>query len=189
MEARYGERVLKRGLEVAIATSALALSAPLTLGAAALVGLEGGEPIFRQQRVGRGRGEFSIYKLRTMKDGSVTRTGRWLRATGIDELPQLLNVLRGDMSLVGPRPLTPQDIKRLGWDDSRFDPRWSVRPGITGTAQLHGGACDKRISWLYDRAYVREQRTSSDLGILIATGLCAFVGKRRVRSLLRRARR
>src|SRR5690606_30103059 len=144
--------------------------------------------LFTQTRVGADRKPFRIYKFRTMRDGVTTRTGRWLRQTGLDELPQLVNMLRGEMSLIGPRPLTGEDVARLGWDDDAHDVRWSVRPGIIGLAQLYAGR-GKRLSWFLDVTYVRDRRLALDLRIFAATAVIGVVGKRRVRAWLRAYRR
>src|SRR5690606_2482111 len=120
---------------------------------------DGGPVLFTQTRVGADRTPFRIYKFRTMRDGKTTRVGRWLRATGLDELPQLVNMLLGDMSLIGPRPLTFEDVARLGWDDGRHDVRFSVRPGVIGLAQLYAGR-GKRLSWFLD---VRSEEHTSEL--------------------------
>src|SRR4051812_45218781 len=99
----------------------IAFSPVMALIAAAIV-LEDGWPVlFRQERLGRRRRPFTILKFRSMKDGRITRVGRVLRATGLDELPQFINILRGDMSAVGPRPLTESDVARLGWTTPRHD--------------------------------------------------------------------
>ena len=101
--------------------------------------MDDGRPIFfHQQRVGWRRRPFSILKIRTMRGGVITRVGRVLRATGLDELPQFVNILRGDMSAVGPRPLTDGDVQRCGWTGPEFDFRWDTRPGLTGLAQIVG---------------------------------------------------
>src|SRR5687767_15494704 len=85
---------------------------------------DGGPVRFRPPRLGRRRRPFSILKIRTMRDGRVTRVGTALRATGLDEIPQFLNILSGEMSAVGPRPLTEADVRRLGWTGVEFDFRW-----------------------------------------------------------------
>jgi lipopolysaccharide/colanic/teichoic acid biosynthesis glycosyltransferase len=178
---------LKRAFDVVGAAVGLALAAPL-LGAAALLvrACDGGPVLFRQPRVGRARRPFTIVKLRTMRDGRATRVGVVLRELGVDELPQLWNVLRGDMSLVGPRPLTDDDVHRLGWRAAAFDARWSVRPGITGLAQLvPTRVCDGRATWLLDRAYVRRAGPALDAWILGLSALVPVVGKRRLRAFAR----
>src|SRR5688572_9105243 len=114
-------------LDRAGAAAALVVAAPVLGLAALLIRLCDGAPVlFRQQRLGVARRPFQLVKLRTMSNSRVTRLGRVLRELGIDELPQLVNVLRGEMSLVGPRPLTVEDVNRLGWGGARFDARWSV---------------------------------------------------------------
>ena len=108
----------KRTLDLLVAGTACAAFAPLVAGIAVASWLEdSGSPLFAQPRVGRQRHPFTILKLRSMREQRVTRVGRWLRRTGIDELPQFVNVLRGEMSVVGPRPLTQQDVERLGWHE------------------------------------------------------------------------
>jgi lipopolysaccharide/colanic/teichoic acid biosynthesis glycosyltransferase len=180
----------KRALDLVGAALGLALAAPV-LGLAALaVRLVDGAPVlFRQERLGRGRRPFRLVKLRTMAGGRATRLGRVLRELGIDELPQLVNVLRGEMSLVGPRPLTAADVRRVGWDDPRFDARWSVRPGLTGAAQIAPCRCHPRTAWRLDRAYVRGGGGRRDLGILAASLLVPVLGKARARRVLRRVAR
>src|SRR5262245_31337799 len=119
---------------------------------AAAVWLEdGGHVFFRQPRLGYRRRPFSILKFRTMRDGQVTRVGRVLRATGLDEVPQFVNILAGHMSAVGPRPLTEADVLRLGWDASECDFRWAARPGLTGLAQLVGRSPQESLA--LDHAY------------------------------------
>ena len=159
-------RTAKRLFELSLSIAALALLAPVFAVAAVLIKLEDGGPVlFRQRRLGQGNRFFSIYKLRTMRvessdsdgarstgraDERVTRIGRVLRRTSIDELPQLINVLKGGMSIVGPRPhaLGSQAGDRLFWQiDERYWQRHALRPGITGLAQVRGfrGATEKEI--------------------------------------------
>lgn len=145
-------------------------------------------PLFLQERLGIGMSPFVIFKYRSMKHGAVTPLGRLLRRTGIDELPQLLNVLFGSMSLVGPRPLTHADVVRLRWNDDRYRSRWALRPGIVGLAQL-SNVCDAKMSWLYDRSYVRDRSLWLDIRILAASGLIVFVGKRHIQRWLHRRKR
>lgn len=138
---------MKRLLDLALASTGLAISAPLIAVLAAAVKLESAGPaLFTQTRIGRARKPFRIFKLRTMTSGDVegaqitaagdqrvTRVGRLLRATKLDEVPQLWNVIRGDMSIVGPRPEVPRYVEH-------YQPRWSplleVRPGLTDLASL-----------------------------------------------------
>jgi lipopolysaccharide/colanic/teichoic acid biosynthesis glycosyltransferase len=133
---------VKRLADVSIATTALTLGGPLLVGAALAVRLTMGAPVlFRQQRPGRGGRLFTVWKLRTMVPGTgsdaarLTPVGRALRALSLDELPQLWNVLRGDMSLVGPRPLLVAYLDRYSPEQAR---RHDVLPGITGWAQING---------------------------------------------------
>lgn len=143
----------KRALDVVASTLLLALFAPLLLLAALLIKLESpGPALFRQTRGGLGGARFQILKLRTMHcredgpeliqaqrgDNRVTRIGRLLRATSIDELPQLLNVLRGDMSLVGPRPHAAAHDDYYGMQIPEYYSRYQARPGLTGWAQVKG---------------------------------------------------
>jgi exopolysaccharide biosynthesis polyprenyl glycosylphosphotransferase len=150
-------RIAKRTFDVVVSGLALILLSPVLLAAAALIKLEDGGPVFfRQRRLGQGNRFFSIYKLRSMKveqsdadgnrsaskdDDRITRIGGFLRKTSMDELPQLINVLLGDMSIVGPRPhaLGSQAGNKLFWQvDHRYWQRHCLRPGITGLAQVRG---------------------------------------------------
>ena len=156
-------RITKRAFDLVAAGGALVLLSPLLLLAAVAIKLEDGGPVFfRQRRLGRGNRFFQILKLRTMKvegsdadgkrstgrgDDRVTRVGQFLRRTSIDELPQLVNVVKGEMSIVGPRPhaLGSQAGDKLFWEvDARYWQRHCLRPGITGLAQIRGlrGATD-----------------------------------------------
>jgi len=170
----------KRPLDV-IGASALAIvTLPLWLGAAAWIRVRLGSPVlFRQPRAGRGGRAFVLYKFRTMRDSTgargqllpdaerLTRSGRWLRRLSIDELPQLWNVLRGDMSLVGPRPLLLEYLPLYSDEQRR---RHEVNPGLTGWAQIHGR---NGLLWPQrfelDVWYVDHQSLARDLQILVAT--------------------
>ena len=171
---------MKRALDVLLSLLALVLLSPLLLAAAAAVALGSGRPIlFRQTRLGLDGSEFRIYKFRSMvsdaaikgsyytadADPRITRAGRWLRCTSIDELPQLLNVLRGDMSLVGPRPDVPE--QRQLYSQRDWAQRCSVRPGITGLAQalLRSDATPAQRLAL-DLRYAREHNLLLDLRII-----------------------
>lgn len=137
-----------RLLDVVLAATILVLLLPLLAVIALAVWLETGSPIFRQARVGRHRRLFTLYKFRTMRPGtpsvathlvdpgSITPLGRWLRRWKLDELPQLWNVLKGDMSLVGPRPCLPEQTALIAERERRGV--YAARPGITGLAQLSG---------------------------------------------------
>lgn len=138
--------------------------------------------IFVQNRVGKGKSEFSIYKLRTMSDGKITKWGKFLRNTGLDEFPQLWNIIIGDMGFIGPRPLTQFDIDRLGWSTVYHATRWVEKPGITGLAQLTP-ACHQKVSWFYDCYYSRHKSVCLDISIGIQTLLVALIGKKRLKVL------
>ena len=147
-----GYAVLKRTLDFLIALAALALTLLPMLVIALLIKADShGSAVFRQQRIGRGGKPFTCLKFRTMRestpascatddltdaDGYITRFGKFLRKASLDELPQLFNVLKGDMSLIGPRPLIPEetDVHRLRMAAGVY----SLRPGLTGYAQIHG---------------------------------------------------
>ena len=121
---------LRRLFDLAGATAGLLVFAPVMIVVAAAVLIDDGRPVlFRQTRLGYRRRPFAILKFRSMRDGRITRIGRLLRATGLDEIPQFINILRGDMSAVGPRPLTEADVQRFGWTGTAFDFRWETQPG------------------------------------------------------------
>jgi lipopolysaccharide/colanic/teichoic acid biosynthesis glycosyltransferase len=179
---------LRRAYDVCFALIGCHVFAPFLLITSALIRLEDGGPaLYRQERVGRGRRPFPILKLRTMRGGEITRIGRWLRATGLDETAQFLNVLRGDMSMVGPRPLTRADIDRLGWTRAEHDARWDVNPGITGLAQLFGGAAARGTLRL-DKLYAKRRSAWLDTQLIAASFVVNIAGKRRTKGWLRRLR-
>jgi len=176
----------KRAFDLALLLPLLPLFALLVGALACGVWLCDGRPIFfAQPRVGRGRRIFQILKLRTMTcepDPAArrpTRFGRFLRQHGLDELPQLLvNVLRSDMSLVGPRPLTPADAERLVAEHPPFARRFDVPPGLTGLAQVclaQGSALTAAL----DAAYAERRSALLDLQLLLRTAWMNLVGKRR----------
>ncbi len=167
----------KRLVDVLGAAVLLVATAPLLLLAVLAVRCTMGAPVlFRQARVGRDARVFTLLKLRTMRTGGgddaarLTTLGRVLRATSVDELPQLWNVLRGDMSLVGPRPLLPEYLGRYSAEQAR---RHEVRPGITGLAQVSGR---NALPWAerlaLDVRYVDERSLALDAAILVRTLGC-----------------
>ena len=179
----------KRLFDLVGAVGGLLAFSPVMAVIAAAIVLEDGWPVlFRQERLGRRRRPFTILKFRSMRDGRITRVGRMLRATGLDELPQFVNILRGDMGAVGPRPLTESDVTRLGWMAPWYDFRWQVLPGLTGLAQVTE-ARSGRVSLALDRRYVARQSLSFDVRLIAVSFAINALGKRRVRRLLVRSRR
>lgn len=169
-----GSAAAKRGMDVVGAAVGLAVGAVPMAAVAVVVAATMGRPVlFRQRRPGRDGRLFTLYKFRTMREGGgtdgdrLTSVGRALRATSLDELPELWNVLRGDMSLVGPRPLLPEYLDRYSPRQAR---RHEVRPGLTGLAQVSGRnalAWDDRLE--LDVRYVETWSLPGDLRILART--------------------
>jgi lipopolysaccharide/colanic/teichoic acid biosynthesis glycosyltransferase len=175
----------KRTLDLLAASTGCALFAPLVVIISVATLFEDGGPVlFFQTRLGRRRADFEIIKFRSMRHHRVTRIGQWLRRTGLDELPQFVNVLRGDMSVVGPRPLTSHDLQRLGWTDARLDWRFAAKPGITGLSQLLAGR-GARHSRRLDRLYLQRQSAWVDAKLLALSFAVNVVGKGRIRRMLR----
>jgi lipopolysaccharide/colanic/teichoic acid biosynthesis glycosyltransferase len=180
----------KRLLDLSLMVPAAPLYGMATALLALAVRIADGPPVFfAQERVGQGGRPFRIWKLRTMTTEAdparrrPTRLGAWMRQRGLDEIPQLFNVLRGDMSLVGPRPLTPADAERLTALHPPFAARFAVAPGLTGLAQVMGpvGVVESGAAVTADRdaEYVRRRGTLLDLRILARTVWINCVGKRR----------
>ncbi|GIJ27869.1 sugar transferase [Micromonospora qiuiae] len=180
---------MKRFVDVVLAAALLLLTAPVMVVVAAAVAVGLGRPVlFRQCRIGLHERPFELVKFRTMREphgdlisdaDRLTPLGRWLRATSLDELPTFWNVLRGDMSLVGPRPLLPQYLSRYSPTQAR---RHLVRPGVTGLAQVRGrNSLDWDDRLALDVEYVERRSFRLDLSILVATvgttlrrdGICA----------------
>jgi len=174
---------MRRLVDIIISALALLLSAPVLLGAMAAIRLESpGRVIYRQRRVGKDGRPFDVLKLRTMVDGAehmgaglavnagdsrITRVGGLLRRASLDELPNLVNVLRGDMSLIGPRPTLPAQVEQY---TARQRRRLAVKPGLTGWAQVNGRAAlpwPERIE--LDLYYIEHRSLALDLKILSRT--------------------
>lgn len=191
--------ILKRSFDLAIATLGIVIASPLILVVALAIRLDSPGPVFfRQLRMGRSNRLFSIYKFRSMRDDAadmngqrsttrgdprVTRVGRFIRRTSIDELPQVLNVLRGEMSIVGPRPHALGSLagEKLFWEvDGRYWNRHAIKPGITGLAQITGfrgettqaSALEGRLN--ADLAYMRGWTIWRDVRIVAATVFVPF---------------
>ncbi len=191
---RFSHLIIKRLLDFTLAGAGLLLLAPLFLVVSALIAFSSTGPVFfKQQRVGFNRRRFNIYKFRTMVDGAealqsqlehlneadgaafkiaadprITRVGRWLRKTSIDEIPQLINVLKGEMSLVGPRPLPVRDVNNIyeQWPIRRF----SMRPGLTCLWQISGRHRLRFNEWMrLDLQYIDEWSIWLDLKIMLRT--------------------
>ncbi len=180
------QRILKRTLDIVIAVTALILLSPVMLITAAIIKLESPGPIiYSQVRVGRYGKEFKVHKFRSMKqdaeaqtgpvlakegDSRITKAGRFIRATRIDELPQLFNVLKGEMSIVGPRPERPFFVEQFIKEKPEYAYRHNVKPGITGLAQIAGKynttAYDKLV---YDLIYIQNVSVMYDLTLMLQT--------------------
>jgi lipopolysaccharide/colanic/teichoic acid biosynthesis glycosyltransferase len=187
---------VNRGFDVALAGLGLVVASPLIAAAAIAVKLEDGGPVlFRQTRVGKDGKDFELLKLRSMVvdaerkgagyavdrgDTRITRVGRVIRRTSVDELPQLWNVVRGDMSVIGPRPTLRYQVERYTERQRR---RLEVKPGLTGWAQIQGRAT---LPWAdrieLDVWYVEHRSPKVDLRILLRTPLALFGGTYKGRS-------
>jgi len=190
---------MKRLFDSALAVIGLVVSAPVSLVCASLIKIEDGGPVFyTQERVGRSGRVFRAWKFRSMRpdaesgtgplqarpaDARVTRVGRILRATAIDELPQLWNILRGDMSFVGPRALRPGEIESEGHQlvaleaVPGYGQRIAVRPGLTGIAQVYAPRdIPRRNKFKYDALYVRQQSFWLDIRLILLSFWISFRG-------------
>lgn len=175
------DRLLKRPLDMVLAVVALAVLSPVMLIACLAIYAEDRGPVlFRQQRVGRRQAPFEVMKFRSMRvgtanlpsahadDRAITRVGRLLRRTNMDELPQLINILRGDMSLVGPRPAVPSQKTLIGLRESGG--AYRLRPGLTGLAQIHSyDAMPDEDKARYDVLYASRVSLRRDFAIIAKT--------------------
>lgn len=187
--------VSKRIGSITLSFVGLLVTAPIMALIALVILLDSGKPvIFRQQRVGQHGRLFTLYKFRSMRNGRsaafrpaqenderFTRVGRWLRRTRLDELPQLWNILRGDMSFIGPRPFAWEEERQLAGEIPFYTQRWCVKPGATGWAQVHRGYCatreDNVEKLAYDLFYIKNLSIGLDLLILFQTTKVLLQGR------------
>jgi sugar transferase (PEP-CTERM system associated) len=195
-QATRGTRVVKRLIDIGLAAVGLVLAAPLMLLTAIAVRLDSPGPVlYRQVRVGENDRLFTLCKFRSMRsdaergkpiwatnnDSRVTRVGRFIRLTRLDELPQLLNVIRGDMSFVGPRPERPYFVQQLAAVIPFYAERHAVKPGVTGWAQVkygYGSTVEDAMEKLrYDLYYIKHLSIGFDLTIVVDTVKVILCGK------------
>ncbi len=193
-------RGAKRALDLSLSSAGLIASLPVWLAISLAIKLDdGGDVFYGQERVGQDGRVFRVLKFRSMvadaearvgalqaspDDPRVTRVGRWLRATAMDELPQLLSIARGDMSFVGPRALRPGEIEVQGSgrlvaleDVPGFDVRCQVRPGLTGVAQIFAPRdIPRRQKFQYDKLYIRKQSFWLDVRLILLSFWITFRG-------------
>ena len=183
---------IKRCIEILLSTILIIITLPVIIIACIAIYLElRANPIYTQKRVGLNGYVFKIYKLRSMyidaeKDGPkwaskndehITKVGKFIRTTRIDELPQLFNILIGDMSFIGPRPERPELIKKFLKDIPDFNDRLLVKPGITGWAQVNGGySLTPKEKLVLDKYYIENEGFKLDLLILLKTIIVIFTG-------------
>ncbi|MGB9419014.1 MAG: sugar transferase [Acidobacteriaceae bacterium] len=182
----HGQRCLKRAMDIVGSVGLLTLAAPIMVATAILVRLTSpGRALFTQRRVGRDGCEFSVHKFRTMvadaerqtgpvlataNDPRITKIGAFLRATRLDEFPQLFNVLRGEMSLVGPRPERPHFVQQFREQIPGYEFRLAVKPGVTGLAQVYGRystTAERKLR--FDLTYVTKYSLLMDIRLLLST--------------------
>lgn len=191
----WANRALKRTLDIVVSTLALIIFSPLMLIIMLLIKITSPGPvIFSQERVGMHNRNFKMYKFRSMQvqresaekkcwttqnDPRVTKVGKFIRATSIDELPQLINVLKGDMSLVGPRPERPYFVEKFKEEIPKYMVKHQVRPGMTGWAQVNGfrGNTSIRHRIDFDLYYIEHWTFSLDIKILVLTIFKGFINK------------
>jgi exopolysaccharide biosynthesis polyprenyl glycosylphosphotransferase len=179
--------LVKRGFDLLVSLTLLVLLSPLLAALAVAIRLSSRGPVlYRQKRVGMGNVVFTVYKFRSMvsdaeaetgpvfasaDDARRTPVGRFMRRYSLDELPQLVNIIRGDMSLVGPRPERPYFVERFGAEIPRYLERHQVRPGVTGWAQVNDLRGDTSIAdrTIYDIYYIENWSPAFDIKILLLT--------------------
>lgn len=181
--------ILKRIIDIVFSFCFILIASPLMIAAGILIKISSRGPIFfKQERAGENGKPFTVYKFRTMTDkprkvdreiykgdSEVTSVGLWLRRFKIDELPQLINILKGDMSIVGPRPGMMTQITKLD-ENGKF--RLKVKPGLTGLAQVHGNIhLSWPERWIYDRKYVENLSFFLDVKILVKTIMIVLFGE------------
>ena len=184
----------KRFASIVLSILGLIVSFPVMILVAAAIRLDSPGPvIFRQRRIGKGGKLFTLYKFRSMylksddqrpaeeDDGRITRVGQWIRRFRLDELPQLFNILRGEMHFVGPRPCIPSAEEECAQKIPFYNQRWTTRPGLTGWAQIRGGYCstlDENIEKLaYDLFYIKHMSIGLDCLILLQTIKILLLGR------------
>lgn len=190
----------KRALDIALSGLGLLASTPVWITLAAAIKLEDGGPVFyMQDRAGEGGRVFTIFKFRSMvpnaeavvgalqateNDPRITRVGRLMRATAMDELPQLWNIFRGDMSFVGPRALRPGEIETVGGkmvaleEVAGYRERQQIRPGLTGVAQIYAPRdVTRRSKFRFDRIYVRRQSFWLDARLILLSFWITALGR------------
>ena len=189
---------LKRPLDLLILTAAHILLFPVFLVLWSVIPffvliLDGRPVLYRQPRVGKGGKEFMAYKFRTMRlagsgeewknwtaneDPRITRLGRILRSTALDELPQILNIARGEISFVGPRPLVPEQVEEYSLVQPRFRDRHRVSPGLTGLSQVYlPRHCPPAIRLKYDLHYAKRASLLLDIKLIFLSGFLTLTGK------------
>lgn len=183
----------KRILDIIIAVILFIITIPFVIIFSILIKIEDGGPIFyKQERLGKDRKEFFIYKLRSMKidaekngaqwaeknDSRITNIGKFIRKTRIDELPQLINVIKGEMSIIGPRPERPMFTDEFDKKIPGFSNRLQVKPGLTGWAQVNGGyEMSPEEKFYADMYYIENRNLLLDIKILIKTIKVVLTGE------------
>lgn len=184
---------VKRGLDIVLSAMGIVIAAPVVLLFSILIVLETpGSPFYVQKRVGKGGGTFNLVKLRSMRkdaersgaqwaaahDPRVTKVGKFIRQTRIDELPQLLTVLKGDMSLIGPRPERPFFTEKFDREIPGFKNRLLVKPGLTGLAQVNGGYdLTPQEKLIFDLEYVSHLSFTLEWKIMLKTVRVLLTGE------------
>ncbi len=193
---RAALRLYKRVFSLLLSSLAILITSPIMLLAALAIRLDSPGPvIFRQKRVGEQGKLFTVFKFRSMFDGSdkkaltpaehgdarITRVGKWLRRTRVDELPQLFNIMKGDMAFVGPRPFVPEQEEECAAKIPFYRERWLVKPGATGWAQINRGYNvtleDNREKLAYDLFYIKNVSFGLDLFIMFSTIKLRLLGR------------
>ncbi|CEJ74928.1 glycosyltransferase [[Clostridium] sordellii] len=191
---KYLYEILKRILDIISSLLGLIVAIPIILVIAIIIKIEDNGPVFySQQRLGKDEKSFFVYKLRSMKvdaekyggvqwaqkdDPRITKIGKFIRKTRIDEIPQLFNILKGDMSLIGPRPERPELTYKFNKEIPGFIDRLVIKPGLTGLAQVNGGydiSPEEKLKW--DIIYIKNRNIFLDISIIFKTIGVVFTGE------------